>query len=67
MNEQELEKKMKEFFGVKQKIKRVITIRDDTYRRLLELQAQMIQQRKERITLSELIDFLINFYKEGKK
>jgi len=40
MNEQELEKKMKEFFGVKQKTKRVITIKDDTYRRLLELQAQ---------------------------
>jgi hypothetical protein len=33
-------KKMKEFFGVKQKTKRVITIKDDTYRRLLELQAQ---------------------------
>jgi predicted CopG family antitoxin len=67
MNEEELEKKVKEFFGESKKTKRIITIRDETYKRLLELQAEMIQQRKERISLSQLIDFLINFYKEKTK
>jgi predicted CopG family antitoxin len=62
-SEKELEEKMKKFFNIKS-TKRVIAVRDDTYKKLLELQAQMIQQRKERISLSELIDFLINFYRE---
>jgi predicted CopG family antitoxin len=66
MNEEELEKKVKEFFKIN-KTKRTIAVKDDTYKRLLELQAQMIQQKKERVSLSELIHFLIDFYREAKK
>jgi len=67
-SEKELEEKMKKFFNIKN-TKRVIAVRDDTYKKLLELQAEMIQKRKERVTVSELVNFLIDFYKEkeGKK